>query len=76
MLAVMLNICNREELNESVIEPPPSAVPVDHDKAEHHNVIKNKILEVGHLSHMFSLLRCVTVAFAATYSDRSARWLH
>jgi hypothetical protein len=36
-------------------------VPVDRDKAERRKVIKNKILAVGRLSHMFSLLRCVTV---------------
>ena len=72
MLAAVLNICTQEELNESANDPPPSVVPVDRDKAERRKVIKNKILAVGRLSHMFSLLRCVTVAFAATYSDRSA----
>ena len=72
MLAAVLNICTQEELNESADDPPPSVVPVDRDKAERRKVIKNKILAVGRLSHMFSLLRCVTVAFTATYSDRSA----
>ena len=61
MLASVLNICTQEELNESADEPPPTLVPVDRDKAERRKVIKNKILAVGRLSHMFSLLRCVTV---------------
>ena len=69
MLAAMLNVCTQEELNESADDPPPSVVPVNRDKRR--RVIKNKILAVGRLSHMFSLLRCVTVAFVATYSDRS-----
>ncbi|KAH9983797.1 serine/threonine protein phosphatase calcineurin catalytic subunit Ppb1 [Russula compacta] len=57
MLAAVLNICTQEELNESVEEPEPSVVPIDHEKAERRKVIKNKILAVGRISHMFSLLR-------------------
>lgn len=59
MLAAVLNICTEEELNESADETPTTVVPADRDKAERRKVIKNKILAVGRISHMFSLLRCV-----------------
>jgi serine/threonine-protein phosphatase 2B catalytic subunit len=61
MLAAVLNICTQEELNESAEEPSPNVVTVDRDKAERRKVIKNKILAVGRISHMFSVLRYVTV---------------
>jgi serine/threonine-protein phosphatase 2B catalytic subunit len=61
MLAAVLNICTQEELNESADEPTPDAVPTDREKAERRKVIKNKILAVGRISHMFSVLRCVIV---------------
>jgi hypothetical protein len=36
-------------------------VPItDRDKVERRKVIKHKILAIGRLSHMFSVLRCVT----------------
>jgi len=59
MLAAVLNICTEEELNESADEAPATVAPADRDKAERRKVIKNKILAVGRISHMFSLLRCV-----------------
>jgi serine/threonine-protein phosphatase 2B catalytic subunit len=59
MLAAVLNICTQEELNESAEEPSSNVVTVDRDKAERRKVIKNKILAVGRISHMFSVLRCV-----------------
>ncbi len=68
MLAAVLNICTQEELNEGMGEPSSNVVAVDHDKAEHHNVIKNKILGIGHISHMFSVLRCVTVCFWSSFT--------
>lgn len=61
MLAAVLNICTQEELNESAEEPSSNVVTVDRDKAERRKVIKNKILAVGRISHMFSVLRYVTV---------------
>ena len=61
MLAAVLNICTQEELNESAEEPSSSVVAVDREKAERRKVIKNKILAVGRISHMFSVLRYVTV---------------
>jgi len=57
MLAAVLNICTQEELNESAEEPSSNVVTVDRDKAERRKVIKNKILAVGRISHMFSVLR-------------------
>jgi hypothetical protein len=57
MLAAVLNICTQEELNKSVEEPASDVVVVDRDKAERRKVIKNKILAVGRISHMFSILR-------------------
>jgi len=57
MLAAVLNICTQEELTESADEPTPSEVPTDREKAERRKVIKNKILAVGRISHMFSVLR-------------------
>jgi len=61
MLAAVLNIGTQEELNESAEEPSSNVVTVDRDKAERRKVIKNKILAVGRISHMFSVLRYVTV---------------
>ena len=61
MLAAVLNICTQEELNEHAEEPTASVVVVDRDRAERRKVIKNKILAVGRLSHMFSVLRYATV---------------
>jgi serine/threonine-protein phosphatase 2B catalytic subunit len=63
MLAAVLNICTQEELNESAGEPSQSPVPIDREKAERRKVIKNKILAVGRISHMFSLLRCVRMSW-------------
>jgi serine/threonine-protein phosphatase 2B catalytic subunit len=61
MLAAVLNICTQEELNETAQESTSSAVVVDRDRAERRKVIKNKILAVGRISHMFSVLRYATV---------------
>jgi serine/threonine-protein phosphatase 2B catalytic subunit len=60
MLAAVLNICTQEELNESQEEPSSSVTVVDRDRAERRKVIKNKILAVGRISHMFSVLRYAT----------------
>ena len=60
MLAAVLNICTQEELMEgSDRSAGSSAAPIDRDLAERRKVIKNKILAVGRMSHLFSLLRCV-----------------
>jgi serine/threonine-protein phosphatase 2B catalytic subunit len=70
MLAAVLNICTQEELKESAEEPSLNVVTVDRDKAERRKVIKNKILAIGRLSHMFSVLRYVTVLLILI------RWMH
>jgi len=57
MLVAVLNICTQEELKESAEEPSSNVVTVDRDKVERRKVIKNKILAVGRISHMFSVLR-------------------
>jgi serine/threonine-protein phosphatase 2B catalytic subunit len=63
MLAAVLNICPQEELNESADEPSQSTVAINREKAERCKVIKNKILEVGLISHMSSVLRCVYLSW-------------
>ena len=60
MLAAVLNICTQEELNESAEESTLNVVPVDRDRAERRKVIKHKILAIGRISHMFSVLRYAT----------------
>ena len=57
MLAAVLNIFTQEELNESAEEPTSNVVPVNCDRAERREVIKNKILA---FSHMFSVLQYAT----------------
>ena len=63
MLGAVLNICTQEELNESACEPSQSPVATDSEKTERRKVIKNKILAVGCISRMFSLLRCVRMSW-------------
>ncbi|KAI0253393.1 serine/threonine protein phosphatase calcineurin catalytic subunit Ppb1 [Lactifluus subvellereus] len=57
MLAAVLNICTQEELMEDTGEATASVVPVDREFVERRRVIKNKILAVGRMAHLFSLLR-------------------
>ncbi|KAI0297358.1 serine/threonine protein phosphatase calcineurin catalytic subunit Ppb1 [Russula brevipes] len=57
MLAAVLNICTQEELNEGSDDPTPSVTPMDRERAERRKVIKHKIMAVGRLSRMFSVLR-------------------
>ncbi|KAH9041475.1 Serine/threonine-protein phosphatase 2B catalytic subunit A1 [Lactarius deliciosus] len=58
MLAAVLNICTQEELKEGAGgSSSTGAAPVDRDVAERRKVIKNKILAVGRMAHLFSLLR-------------------
>lgn len=56
MLLALLNICSKEELEESDDEPPLPQTPVE-DHSERRRVIKNKILAVGRMSRVFALLR-------------------
>ncbi|KAI0302800.1 serine/threonine-protein phosphatase 2B catalytic subunit [Multifurca ochricompacta] len=55
MLAAVLNICTQEELMEGTGETVVKVSPVD--VVERRKVIKNKILAVGRMAHLFSLLR-------------------
>jgi len=63
MLATMLYIdfLELKALNESTENPVLSVVPVDCDKAKQHEMVQNKILAVGYISYMFSVLRCTVV---------------
>ncbi|KAH9974640.1 Metallo-dependent phosphatase-like protein [Lactifluus volemus] len=57
MLAAVLNICTQEELKEGTTGAVASISPVDNDFVERRRVIKNKILAVGRMAHLFSVLR-------------------
>ncbi|CAG8472510.1 9677_t:CDS:10, partial [Ambispora leptoticha] len=64
MLLVIMSICSKEELkddeleDEEVIEEPKSPEPPSSsDGAERRQVIKNKILAVGKMARVFSVLR-------------------
>jgi serine/threonine-protein phosphatase 2B catalytic subunit len=58
MLLAMLNCCTTEELEEEEEAPiiTPEAIEEEHSP-ERKQVIKNKILAVGRMSRVFSLLR-------------------
>lgn len=62
MLVAVLNTCTQEELMESsdeesaVISHAPEPPPKD-STAERRKVIKNKILAVGRMARVFSVLR-------------------
>ena len=60
MLVAVLNTCTKEELEESEeeesLETPSSPT---RESAERRKIIKNKILAVGRISRVFSLLRFV-----------------
>ncbi|KAL7419327.1 3',5'-cyclic-nucleotide phosphodiesterase (PDEase) (3':5'-CNP) [Cryptotrichosporon argae] len=63
MLIAILNCCTKEELEEEEEETPmitpetPEAETEIEEGAERRQVIKNKILAVGRMSRVFSLLR-------------------
>lgn len=62
MLVAVLNTCSKEELDEESDEEPSVVTPQSPttENAERRKVIKNKILAVGRISRVFSLLRYVT----------------
>jgi hypothetical protein len=69
MLIAILNCCSKEELEEEERgEVPTSPVSPTTEKEilERRKVIKNKILAVGRISRVFSLLRCVPRQFSVT----------
>lgn len=55
MLIAVLNTCTKEELEES--SDDESVSDSDTAKAARRKVIRNKILAVGRMSRVFSLLR-------------------
>ena len=63
MLVAVLNTCTQEELMESsdeesaVISHAPEPLPKGDSTAERRKVIKNKILAVGRMARVFSVLR-------------------
>ena len=57
MLVAVLNTCTKEELEESDDETLVSASFTPHD--ERRQIIKNKIMAVGKMARVFSLLRYV-----------------
>ena len=63
ILATMLYIdfLELKALNESTENPTLSVVPIDCDKAKRREMVQNKILAVGCISYMFSVLRCAVV---------------
>jgi serine/threonine-protein phosphatase 2B catalytic subunit len=63
MLAAVLNICTQEELKEGTTGVVASVSPVDNDFVERRRVIKNKILAVGRMAHLFSVLRWASWSF-------------
>ena len=61
MLVAVLNCCTKEELDEGDEEDEAFMNTVQLDPAERRKIIKNKILAVGRISRVFSLLRFVAL---------------
>ena len=63
MLVAVLNCCSKEELDESSDEEQALVSPstAERESAERRQIIKNKILAVGRISRVFSLLRFVSI---------------
>lgn len=65
MLIAMLGICSKEELDEeelldeeeTTVASPEEAPLSEEEVAERRKAIKNKILAVGKMSRLFSVLR-------------------
>jgi serine/threonine-protein phosphatase 2B catalytic subunit len=61
MLLAILNICSKEELAEEETKAIAAAAPkvpvTPEEAAERRQIIKNKILAIGKMSRVFSVLR-------------------
>ncbi|RHZ81072.1 hypothetical protein Glove_124g13 [Diversispora epigaea] len=57
MLLAILNICSREELIDEELVSEPKSPDQTTDGAERRQVIRNKILAVGKMARVFSVLR-------------------
>src|SRR5438552_14212591 len=60
MLLGMLNICSREELDEEINGESPGArgeVSSFEEREARRQIIQNKVLAIGRLSRVFSVLR-------------------
>ncbi|KAI8981442.1 serine/threonine-protein phosphatase 2B catalytic subunit A1 [Pilobolus umbonatus] len=58
MLIAILNICSKEELAEEEMKKPAAATPALSEEAEQRKtVIRNKILAIGKISRVYSVLR-------------------
>lgn len=72
MLVAVLNTCSQEELmessdEESVVLPPEPPSP---DAAERRRIVRSKILAVGRMARVFSLLRLVIFPLPLFMSPR------
>jgi hypothetical protein len=72
MLVAVLNTCSQEELmessdEESVIVPPESRSP---EAAERRRIVRSKILAVGRMARVFSVLRSAIFPFPLVMSPR------
>lgn len=72
MLVAVLNTCSQEELMESpeeqsVVLPPEPPSP---DAAERRRIVRSKILAVGRMARVFSVLRLAIFPFPLFMSPR------
>jgi serine/threonine-protein phosphatase 2B catalytic subunit len=72
MLVAVLNTCSQEELmessdEESVVLPPQPPSP---DAAERRRIVRSKILAVGRMARVFSVLRLAIFPFPLFVSPR------
>jgi serine/threonine-protein phosphatase 2B catalytic subunit len=66
MLVAVLNTCSQEELTESsdeesVVIPTKEPTP---DSSERRRIVRSKILAVGRMARVFSVLRWATSPFS------------
>jgi serine/threonine-protein phosphatase 2B catalytic subunit len=72
MLVAVLNTCSREELMESSDEEVavvPQETPT-HDASERRRIVRRKILAVGRMARVFSVLRLAAFPFLLIMSPR------